>query len=96
MYKVNWNKNDGLLEDKNIKDYYNRQFPGYFITGDTLTETFPDDSCITHVIFKSYKNNPTRYMMCRDRGDHFIIGRYSRFDRIDKDTLKITVDVEDK
>lgn len=32
----------------------------------------------------------------RDCGDHYIEARYSRYDRVDKKTLKRTFDVEDK
>lgn len=32
----------------------------------------------------------------RDCGDHYIIARYSSFDSVDKKTLEITKDVEDR
>lgn len=32
----------------------------------------------------------------RDCGDHYIIARYDRYDRIDKHTHAVTKDVEDK
>lgn len=32
----------------------------------------------------------------RDCGDHYIIARYSRYDRLDKKTMTITEDVEDR
>lgn len=38
----------------------------------------------------------TPYMCARDCGDHYIIARYDRFDRIDKGTHAITKDVEDR
>lgn len=38
----------------------------------------------------------TPYGCARDCGDHYIIARYSQFDRVDKKTLQITFDVEDK
>lgn len=38
----------------------------------------------------------TPVLCARDCGDHFILARYDRYDRIDKETFKITKDVEDK
>ena len=66
---------------------------GHTPTGETLTETFPDGSAQTLVVFKgSY----TPYGMCRDCGDHYIIARYARYDKIDKKTLAPTLDWGDK
>ncbi len=73
--------------------WFTRMNPDHSMTGDTLTERFPDGSGHTLVIFTGPY---TAYGMCRDCGDHYIIARYSRYDRIDKDTLEITKDVEDR
>lgn len=62
-------------------------------TGEFLKETFPDGSSQTLIVYTGYS---TPYGCCRACGDHFIIARYSRYDRIDKHTMEITVDVEDK
>jgi hypothetical protein len=32
----------------------------------------------------------------RDCGDHYIVARYCQYDRVDKDTMNVTKDVEDK
>lgn len=71
--------------------------PGYRCTGETLREEFPDGSAQTLVVFKCKQGHRgTRYGMCRDCGDHYILARWSRYDSIDKKTLKITVDVDDR
>lgn len=38
----------------------------------------------------------TPYGVARDCGNHYIIARYSRYDSVDKKTLEIAKDVEDK
>lgn len=38
----------------------------------------------------------TPYGTARDCGDYYIIARYDRYDRLDKRTLKITKDVDDR
>ena len=78
--------------------YFEGMNPGYACTGETLREEFPDGSAQTLVVFKRKPGfrHGTMYGMCRDCGDHYIIARWSRYDRIDKATLKITVDVEDE
>lgn len=77
------------------QDWFNKvnTFRKLASTGDTLKETFPDGSSQTLVVFKG---SWTPYGMCRDCGDHYIIARYSRYDSIDKATLEITPDVDDR
>lgn len=71
-------------------NWYNRT--GYKMTGETLT-LGDENSNSTYVVFKgSY----TRYDTVRDCGDHYIKAQYSRYDRIEKATLEITRDVEDR
>lgn len=62
-------------------------------TGEFLKETFPDGSSSTYIV---YEGNQTPYCFCRNCGDHFIIARWSGYDRIDRYTMEITVDVEDR
>lgn len=38
----------------------------------------------------------TPYGVARDCGNHYIIARYTRYDSVDKKTLEVTKDVEDK
>ena len=74
----------------NIK-WYNRK--GYTMTGETLAETLPDGTYTNYVIFFG---SWTRSGTVRDCGDHFIIARYSRYDKINKNDLSIIEDVEDR
>lgn len=81
----------GTLEAAD-RDWFERANKGWKTTGETLEERW-EDGAQTLVVFKG---SFTRYGMCRDCGDHYIIARYSRYDRIDKDTFKVTKDVEDR
>ena len=77
------------LSEKNQK-WYNRE--GYKMTGETLQLGNERENC-TYVVFKG---SWTRYDNVRDCGDHYIKAGYSGYDRIDKETLEITKDVEDR
>lgn len=72
------------------KKWYDRK--GYHMTGETLI--LGDDNCQTEYVI--FKGSWTRYMSVRDCGDHYIYAGYSSYYRIDKGTLKITEDVEDR
>ena len=76
-------------EDANWFESVNK---GFKVTGESLEESWEDGST-TYVVFTG---RWTRYGMCRDCGDHYIIARWSRYDRIDKETYKRTPDVEDR
>lgn len=91
-YQVEVMRNTLTQEEQ---DWYNRANARIKLTatGDTLKETFPDGSSQTLVVFKG---RWTPYGVCRDCGDHYIIARYSRYDCIDKSTLEITLDVDDR
>lgn len=59
---------------------------------------FMEDGFCNRVVVKmkqGYKGW-TPFGTARDCGDHYIIARYSRYDRVDKKTMEITRDVEDK
>lgn len=73
--------------------HFNGCWPNHTPTGDVLKETYSDGTSQSRVIFKG---TWTAFGMCRDCGDHYIIARYSQYDRVDKETLKITFDVEDR
>lgn len=66
---------------------------GLKMTGETLTLGDPNGSNCTYVVFSG---RCTPYGYVRDCGDHYIKAQYSRYDRIDKATLEITRDVEDR
>lgn len=87
--------NIGTIElSEDNKNWYNRK--GYTMTGETLTEETTDISGATSVTeWVVFKGTWTRYMSVRDCGDHYIIARYSRYDRINKNDLSIIKDVED-
>lgn len=71
-------------------EMYRRLNPSHEPTGDLLIET-TKEGLASRVIFKGKFTHSVR-----DCGDHYIIARYSSFDRVDKETLKITEDVEDR
>ena len=77
------------LTEANRK-WYNRK--GYEMTGETLTLGDENENT-TYIVFKG---TWTRYGTVRDCGDHYIKAQYSRYDSIDKESLEITRDVEDK
>lgn len=76
-------------------NWYNRK--GYTMTGETLTEALTDIGGKEYVTeYIVFKGTWTRSHSVRDCGDHYIIARYSRYDRINKSDLSIIRDVEDK
>lgn len=87
MNKIEIRKN--ALTPEEIETY-RRMNAGHEPTGDLLIETTKEGST-SKVIFKGKFTHSVR-----DCGDHYIIARYSSFDRVDKETLKITEDVEDR
>lgn len=66
--------------------------PGLQLTGETITIGSKREST-TYVVLKG---KYTPYFSVRDCGDHYIFAGYSQYYRIDKDTLQITNDVEDR
>ena len=80
------------------KKWYNRK--GYHMTGETLSlEANPYEDVgglPTTTVYVVFKGSWTRYGTIRDCGDHYIKAEYSSYTRIDKDTLKVTFDVEDE
>ena len=96
----NWTYTVGKLE-ANENEFFERVNPGYICTGETLEERYEETEgreagATTYVVMKSKGKRWTPYGMCRDCGDHYIIARWSRYDRIDKGTFKRTIDVEDR
>ena len=87
--------------DAGEKEFFERMNPGFEATGETLNERYKeeqgrDGGATTYAVMKAKGRGWTPYGMCRDCGDHYIIARYSRYDRIEKGTFKRTVDVEDR
>ena len=77
----------GKLE-KGDKEYFEKMNPGYTATGETLEIGGTD-----YVVFRGRR---TRYGMVRDCGDHYIKACYSEYISIDKETLEVTRDVDDR
>lgn len=85
----------GIIQKEDRK-FFEDMNKGFKCTGETLAETFTDRFNLeTEITYAVMKGRFTPYGMCRDCGDHYIIARWSRYDRIDKETLEITFDVED-
>ena len=82
----------GQLDSKDV-EWFEERYPGYFCTGETLEESYRGEG-FTYAVMSG--RNTTPYGMCRDCGNHYIIARWDRYDRIDKATLKRTADVEDR
>jgi hypothetical protein len=80
--------------EENTK-WYDRK--GYHMTGETLDIRYTDiDGKESGTVYVVFKGTWTRYGTIRDCGDHYIKANYSSYSRIDKDTLQVTEDVEDK
>lgn len=91
----------GAIEEGD-KEYFERVNPGYKVTGETLEEHYEgfdengrlvDGGGCTYAVMKG---RFTKYGMCRDCGDHYIIARWSRYDRVDKNSLTVKFDVKDR
>lgn len=79
-----------IEQSEENKKFYNQK--GYTMTGETLTLGDETENC-TYIVFKG---SWTRYGTVRDCGNHYIKAQHSSYDRIDKETLEITRDVEDR
>ena len=78
-----------LTED--LTNWYNRK--GYKMTGEVLK--MGDDNGLEMTGYIVFKGAWTRTGTVRDCGDHYIYAGYSKYYRINKDTLEIIADVED-
>lgn len=83
----------GTIEktDENLRWFNIRE--GYEMTGETLTFEAENGAAATYVVFQG---NRTWADTVRDCGDHYIKACYSEYISIDKKTLAITRDVEDR
>ena len=87
MHKIEIEKNALTPEQMRV---YRKINPRHEPTGDLLVETSEKGS-VSLVIFTGEYTHSVR-----DCGDHYIIARCSGFDRVDKETLKVTRNVEDR
>lgn len=65
--------------------------PSIAPTGEVIEES-GNNSSISRVVVAGLW---TPYGFMRDCGDHYIIARYSRYDRVSKDLQTVTEDTED-
>ena len=76
----------------NDRAYYQRFYTKHNVVGLLQEE---NETRIIVKMKQGYKGwTPTG--CARDCGDHYIVARYSRYDSVDKKTLNITKDVEDR
>ena len=73
------------------KKFYSRK--GYKPTGEVFY--MGDEFGVEITGYVVFKGAWTRTGTVRDCGDHYIYAGYSKYYRIDKDTLEIIADVED-
>ena len=93
---VTYKYSTGILPKDEI-ELFTKLNKGWKVTGETLIEEFTDRTGRTYgTTYVVMTGKFTRYGMCRDCGDHYIIARYSRWDRIDKVTFKMSFDVDDE
>ena len=77
-------------------EYFESMNHGWKCTGETLKESWVDRYGLEYnTEYVVFKGKFTQYGMCRDCGDHYIIARWDRYDKIDKKTHEYTYDVED-
>lgn len=95
--KYRYTYTTGKLEDSE-RDFFERNNKGWRCTGETLCEEYEaiDGSEAGGTTYVVMKGRFTRWGMCRDCGNHYIIARWDRYDRIDKVTFERTLDVEDR
>lgn len=81
------------LNEENRRYYDDFWGKEYRITGETLKFEYGDGGSAEYVVFSG---DWTRSDTVRDCGDHFIKACHSEYISIDKETLEITRDVEDR
>lgn len=84
--QINIKVKDRAYTRRMMKDF-EKAYPGFKCTRQSLTESYPDGSSITRVVFKG---SFTPFGMCRDCGDHYIIAKWTHYARVDKATLQVT------
>ena len=79
------------------KRWFAAQHPRHNVVG-FLREDYGNGNGSTHVILKMKPGHKgwTPFGAARDCGDYYIVARYDRYDRVDKKTLAITKDVDDR
>lgn len=81
------------LTDEDFKFFSNaNKSRGLIPTGELIREEW-QTGAQSLVVFRG---KWTPWGCLRDCGDHYIIARWDRYDRIEKTSLKVTLDVEDE
>lgn len=85
---------EDLQITEELERFYNRTgSDGYTMTGEVLH--MGDAWGVEKTGYIVFKGGWTRTGTVRDCGDHYIYAGYSKYYRIDKETLEITEDVKD-
>ena len=87
-----------MLRIENMREedrtYFQQFYPKHRVMDQLLQEWSNASTMdIDHIIVKG---TWTPSGCARDCGDHYIIARHDRYDRIDKETMEVTQDVEDR
>ena len=88
-----------IINDVSEEDmrWFSAHYPHHNVVG-FMREAHSGGGSITRIILKTKPGHKgwTPYGAARDCGDHYIVARYSQYDLVDKKTLAITRDVDDK
>lgn len=89
-------REDSAMKVKEISEDSRAYFQQFYKEHDVIGCL--EDCMCDRVIVKSRQECKgwTPFGTARDCGDYYIIARYSRFDRLDKKTMKLEKDVEDR
>lgn len=82
--------------DQEEKDWFAKWYKDHDVIG--FMHEYGDGYSISRVILKAKTNsgNWTPSGCARDCGDHYIVAKYSSYDRVSKKRHKITKDVPDR
>lgn len=78
------------------KTYFQKFYRKHDVVGFMKETTEDGETTVIIVKMKRGYKGWTPTGCVRDCGNHYIIARYSHYDMIDKKTMSITYDVEDK
>lgn len=85
-----------LMKIKNITDEQKNYFQKFYTKHNVVGLLEDEYRTIIIVKMKQGQKGWTPTGCARDCGDHYIIARYSSYDRLDKKTLQLTKNVEDR
>lgn len=84
------------MKIKEISEETKAHFQQFYKEHDVIA--LLEDGMCDRVIVKTKQGCEgwTPFGTARDCGNHYIIARYSRYDRLDKQTMEVTKNVEDR